>query len=143
MPDTRIGTIGSAPATSKLNSDGRIRPERFRGLHELRLAKPLGVTQFGVNLVTLQPGAWSSLRHWHEREDEFVYITDGVLTLVDDNGAHELGPGSFAAFPAGEPNGHHIQNRSDRAGSFIVIGSRRKGEETIHYPDDELGPVRA
>lgn len=143
MAKTRVGTVRTAPATQGLNYDGNIRRDRFEGMSELRLAKPLGLTQFGVNLVTLQPGAWSSLRHWHEQEDEFVYVLEGTLTLVDDNGPHQLAAGSFAAFPAGEPNGHHIQNRSDRPGTFLVAGSRRKGEETIHYPDEDFGPVSA
>lgn len=142
MSTTRIGNTASAPATPNLGYDGQIHPDRFRGKHELRLSKPLGLTQFGVNLVTLEPGAWSSLRHWHEKEDEFVYVTEGVLTLVDENGTHELSVGDFAAFPAGEANGHHIQNRSDRLGTFLVAGSRRKGEETIHYPDEDFGPIQ-
>jgi uncharacterized cupin superfamily protein len=120
----------------------RIKQELFAGRHEQRLAKTVGITQFGVNILTLDPGAWSALRHWHEAEDEFVYVLDGVLTLVDDNGAHELTAGSIVGFPAGEPNGHHLQNRSDAPASYIVVGSRRPGEETIHYPDDDLGPVR-
>ena len=138
---TRQGSLATAPVQPGLNYDGEIKPERFEGMRELRLAKPLALTQFGVNHVTLQPGAWSSLRHWHEREDEFIYVLDGTLTLVDDHGPHELTAGSFAAFPAGEPNGHHLQNRSDRPGTYLAVGSRRKGEETIHYPDEDFGPV--
>ncbi|WP_348645109.1 cupin domain-containing protein [Rhizobium leguminosarum] len=64
--------------------------------------------------MRLKPGASSSLRHWHAVEDEFIHVLEGTLTLLDDNGPHELTPGMFAAFPAGEGNGHHIQNRSDR-----------------------------
>lgn len=143
MSVSRLGSLASAPVQPSLNYDGAIKPERFEGMRELRLAKPLALTQFGVNHVTLQPGAWSSLRHWHEKEDEFVYVLDGTLTLVDDNGPHELGPGDFVAFPAGEPNGHHIQNKSDRPAAFLAMGSRRKGEETIHYPDEDFGPVGA
>jgi uncharacterized cupin superfamily protein len=122
--------------------EGQIKPERFAGMVEWRLAKPLSLTQFGVNHVRLEPGAWSSLRHWHMTEDEFIYVLEGTLTLVDNNGPHELTPGTFAAFPAGECNGHHIQNRSDRPGIFLAVGSRRPGEETIHYPDDDLGPIQ-
>ncbi len=139
---TRIGSAATAPMTPGLNYGGEIRPEKFEGMREWRLAKPLSLTQFGVNQVTLQPDAWSSLRHWHEQEDEFVYVLDGVLTLVDDNGPHELKAGDFAAFPASEVNGHHLQNRSDQPATYLAVGSRRKGEETIHYPDEDFGPVR-
>lgn len=139
---TRIGSLATAPVTPGTAYGGKRRPERFTGNRELRLAKPLGLTQFGVNHMTLQPGCWSSLRHWHAVEDEFVYVLEGTLTLVDNDGPHDLGPGDFAAFPAGEANGHQIQNRSTAPGSFIVVGSRRPGEETIHYPDEDFGPVR-
>ena len=84
----------------------------------------------------------SSLRHWHEVEDEFVYVLSGVLTLVDDDGEHAMPPGTFAGFPAGCANAHHLLNRSDAPVCFLVIGSRRPGEETIHYPDDAIGPIR-
>ncbi|RDJ05046.1 cupin domain-containing protein [Rhizobium grahamii] len=141
MPESRIGSIASAPRTSSASYEGRIRPERFTGMTELRLAKPLSLTQFGVNQVRHEPGAWSSLRHWHAVEDEFIYVLEGNLTLVDDNGAHELGPGMFASFPGGEHNGHHVQNRSDQLGVFLSVGSRRPGEETIYYPDEDFGPI--
>ena len=139
---TRLGSLAKAPLTPGTAYGGKIEPERFAGRKEWRLAKPLGLTQFGVNYVTLQPGSWSSLRHWHAAEDEFVYVLEGLLTLVDNDGPHDLGPGDYAAFPAGEANGHQIQNRSSAPGSFIVVGSRRPGEETIHYPDQDFGPVR-
>jgi uncharacterized cupin superfamily protein len=75
-----------------------VRPELFVGKHEAQLGKAVGLTQFGVNHVTLEPGAASSLRHWHEGEDEFVYILDGELVLIDDNGEHRLSEGCFAGF---------------------------------------------
>ncbi len=119
-----------------------IKPELFVGKHEARLGTLVGVTQFGVNHVTLEPGSISALRHWHEAEDEFVYVLSGKLTLVDDNGEYALEEGSFVGFPAGCPNAHHLQNRSEEPASFIVVGSRKPGGETVHYPDDDLGPVR-
>jgi len=79
----------------------------MEGRSSLRLGQAGGLTQFGANLVTLAPGAMSSLRHWHEREDEFVMVTEGECTLVDDTGAHVMRSGDCAAFPAGDPNGHH------------------------------------
>jgi uncharacterized cupin superfamily protein len=116
--------------------------ELFRGRHERRLAKAVGLTQFGVNHVTLAPGSRTASRHWHEAEDEFVYVLEGRLTLDDENGRHQLSPGSVVGFPAGVPNAHHVLNESDGSAVIIVVGSRRPGEETIHYPDDDFGPVR-
>jgi uncharacterized cupin superfamily protein len=98
------------------------------------------MTQFGVNHLTLEPGAFSSLRHWHEGEDEFVYFLSGRLILVDDNGEHALTRGSFVGFPAGRANAHHLVNRSRAAARCLVVGSRRVGRETIHYPDDFAEP---
>jgi uncharacterized cupin superfamily protein len=112
--------------------------ELFAGKHERQLASLVGLTQFGVNLVTLEPGSHSALRHWHEAEDEFVYVMDGELTLVDENGEHRLHAGAFAGFPAGIANAHHLINKSASNASFLVVGSRRSGEETIHYPDDGI-----
>src|SRR5262245_63272841 len=84
-----------------------------------RLSDAFGLSQFGVNLLELPPGAWSSQRHWHEREDEFVYVLDGEVTLVTDAGATTLTPGMVAGFRAGEPNGHHLVNRSDKVARVL------------------------
>lgn len=118
-----------------------IKPELFAGTHEGRLGKSVGMTQFGVNHVTLDPGSMTALRHWHEGEDEFVYVLAGRVTLIDENGAQPLKEGSFAGFPAGAANAHHLVNRSDAPARLLVVGSRRRGEDVIHYPDDELGPI--
>lgn len=109
---------------------------RFAGRHERQLAKAVGLTQFGLNQVTLDPGAYSSLRHWHEREDEFVLVLSGELTLIDDNGEHALTAGDIVGFPAGAANAHHLTNRSAAPASFLVAGTRVVGTEDIHYPDD-------
>ena len=102
-------------------------PEPYRaavaGRSSLRLGAAGGLTQFGVNLITLAPGAWSSQRHWHLNEDEFVMVTGGELTLITDDGEEVMRPGDCAAFPAGKPDGHHLVNRGDMAGS----ASRRAG----------------
>jgi len=79
----------------------------------LRLGDAAGLTQFGVNLLRLPPGAWSSQRHWHSHEDEFVYVLRGEVVLVDDDGEVRLRPGDSAGFPAGDRNGHCLQNRSE------------------------------
>lgn len=142
LMDTRLGRLSEILISRQAyrNLDPQIHPERFTGFHEGRLAKPLGITQFGVNHVTLDPGAWSSLRHWHTTEDEFVYVLAGEVVLIDENGEHPLAEGGFAAFPAGAPNGHHLQNRSQAQARLLVVGARRPGEETVHYPDDPIGP---
>ncbi len=101
------------------------------------LGRVFGLTQFGVNLTTLPPGQWSALRHWHQKEDEFVYVVSGELVLVDDDGEHRLGPGMCAGFPAGVKNGHHVINKSDRPASFIEVGTRSPTEHA-EYPDDDL-----
>lgn len=103
----------------------------------LRLGDAAGLTQFGVNLVTLPPGTWSSQRHWHEREDEFVYVVEGALVLVTDGGELELGPGDAAGFPAGARDGHHLQNRSERDAKFLVVGTRTE-DDRGEYPDIDL-----
>ncbi len=120
---------------------------QMAGRTSLRLGDAGGLTQFGVNLVRLAPGAVSSLRHWHLKEDEFVWVTEGVLHLVEDEGATEMHPGDCAAFPANTPNGHRFENRSDAPAAFLVIGSRMPGEEATYSDVDlrvritEAGPV--
>jgi uncharacterized cupin superfamily protein len=141
--DTKALTLSQVPLARGLPPDwpDPIKPHLFLGKSEGRLGKLVGMTQFGVNYVALEPGACSALRHWHEGEDEFVYVLDGTLTLIDDNGEHELAAGSFAGFPAAIANAHHLVNDSNASATFFVVGSRRPGEDTVHYPDDELGPI--
>lgn len=100
-----------------------------------------GLTQFGVNLTRLRPGAASSLRHWHDAEDELVYILEGELVLVEDDGETVLGPGDAATFKAGVANGHHLVNRSDRDALLLEIGTR-SSRERCHYPDVDLAFVQ-
>ena len=107
------------------------------GRSSLRLGEAGGLTQFGVNLVTLEPGALSSLRHWHLAEDEFVMVTEGICTMVTDAGATEMRPGDCAAFPAGQPDGHHFINRTDRPARFLVVGSKAP-REVATYSDVDL-----
>jgi len=102
-----------------------------------RLAAAGGLTQFGVNIVTLAPGAASSIRHWHEREDEFVLVLEGTCTLRQDGGETDLGPGDCAAFPAGDGNGHCLVNRTDSPARFLVVGSRAP-QERVHYAEADL-----
>jgi uncharacterized cupin superfamily protein len=135
---TRLRRLAETPPAA--GPPPRVKPEWFAGQAEAKLGQSVGVTQFGVNHLTLQPGARSALRHWHEGEDEFVYVLSGELTLIDENGEHALREGSFAGFPAGEPNAHQLANRSHAPASFLSIGTRKPGLETIHYPDDFAEP---
>lgn len=107
------------------------------GRSSLRLGEAGGLTQFGANLVTLAPGALSSLRHWHRHEDEFVMVTEGVCTLIDDAGEHPMQVGDCAAFPAGDGNGHQFINRSDQVARFLVVGTKAK-REVASYSDVDL-----
>ncbi|CAH1196972.1 conserved hypothetical protein [Candidatus Nitrotoga sp. BS] len=96
-----------------------------------------GLIQFGVSQDTLQPGAQSSLRHWHTLSDEFVYMLEGELVLRINDGEFMLKPGMFIGFKAGDNNAHHLVNRGLTAASFLVIGSRVPDDVPI-YPDDDL-----
>ena len=93
-----------------------------RGRWYRRLAPAAGLTHFGVSHVVLKPGAWSSQRHWHRGEDEFLVLLAGEAVLVDDAGETVLAPGDCCAFPAGDGNGHHLQNRTDAECCFVVVG---------------------
>lgn len=117
-------------------------PEPFRALvagrHRRRLGDAFGLGQFGVNLCRLEPGAASSQRHWHEKEDEFVWVLEGEVVLVTDAGETVLGPGMVAGFPAGRANGHHFVNRSGRDVLLLEIGTRSADGERVVYPDVDL-----
>lgn len=108
---------------------------------QISLGDPSGLTQFGVNLVTLGPGGLSSLRHWHEQQDEFLMVTQGVCTLIDDTGETELVVGDCAAFPAGDANGHHLVNKSDEPAAFLVVGTRTPTEVGFYSDEDMMVTV--
>lgn len=110
---------------------------QMQGRSSLRLGAAGGLSQFGVNLVTLLPGALSSLRHWHLNEDEFVMVIEGECLLVEDAGETLMQAGDCAAFPAGRPDGHHFINCSERPARFLVVGSRAV-HEVATYSDVDL-----
>ena len=110
--------------------------EMMAGRSSLRLGDAGGLTQFGANLVILEPGALSSLRHWHKVEDEFVMVTEGECVLVQDAGPVVMRPGDCAAFPAGSTDGHHFQNRTDKVAKFLVVGTRAKAEVATYSDVD-------
>ena len=103
-----------------------------------RLGDAAGLTQFGVNLLRLPPGAWSSQRHWHAAEDEFVFIVEGEVILVTDAGEETLRAGDCAGFKAGVPDGHQLQNRSQQDALVLEIGARRPEQEEVIYPGIDL-----
>jgi uncharacterized cupin superfamily protein len=116
-------------------------PEPFAARMAGRVKRPLGdlfgLANFGVNLTTLQPGAVSSLRHAHSRQDELVYILKGEPTLVTNDGETVLSPGMAAGFKAGSMNAHHLVNRTDEDVVYIEIGDRAE-RDAVTYPDDDI-----
>ena len=116
-------------------------PEPWRAITEGRektgLGDVVGLTQFGVNLTRLKPGAASALRHWHEAEDEFVYVLEGEIMLIEDGSTTVLQRGDAAGFKAGVANGHHLVNKSQRDALYLEIGTRA-AVERAHYPDADL-----
>jgi len=103
-----------------------------------RLGDAAGLDQFGVNLLRLPAGAWSSQRHWHSAEDEFVWVLEGEVVLVEDDGETVLVAGDCAGFKAGVANGHRLDNRSGREAVLLEIGSRRPAEDACDYPDIDM-----
>lgn len=95
-----------------------------------RLGAAGGLTDFGVNLMRLPPGGWSSQRHWHSHEDEFVYLLEGELVLIEDGGETVLRAGDSAAFPKGSGDGHHMVNRSHTTAVYLEVGSRSPADLT-------------
>lgn len=130
MPKIDIGGIPPDTAT------GYPAPfnKAVEGRSRKRLARAAGLTQFGVNICTLAPGAASSQRHWHENEDELVYVLSGEVVLCEDDGETLLRAGEAAAWRAGVPNGHCLVNRSNRDAVLIEIGTRAVREH-VHYSD--------
>ena len=110
------------PAPFDLPCAGRVRQ---------RLAAGGGLTDFGVNLTRLPPGGWSSQRHWHSSEDEFVYVLQGELVLVEDGGETVLHAGDCAAFPKNSGDGHHLINRSGELAVYLEIGARSPHDLTV------------
>jgi uncharacterized cupin superfamily protein len=111
--------------------------EPCRARERQKLGDAAGLTQFGVNLLTLPPGAWSAQRHYHSQEDEFVYVLEGEVTLVTDEGSETLRAGDSAGFKAGDPNGHCLKNLSSSPARVLEVGSRVAGDSAT-YPDIDL-----
>lgn len=117
-------------------------PDEFAGpclpRRRWKLGDAVGLTQFGVNLLRLPAGAWSSQRHWHVREDEFVTVLSGEVVLVEEDGETVLRAGDCAGFKAGVPNGHKIENRSDGEAVLLEVGTRTPSGDGADYPDIDM-----
>lgn len=111
--------------------------EKVAGRTKRKLGDAAGLTQFGVNLVVLPPGGFSSMRHWHKTEDEFVYVLSGELTLITDAGEQVLTAGDASGFPAGKEDGHHMINRSKSPATYLEVGTRVETDE-VDYPDIDM-----
>jgi uncharacterized cupin superfamily protein len=115
---------------------------RVAGREKRPLGDVFGLSNFGVNLTRLKPGAVSSVRHAHTRQDEFVYVLEGHPTLVTDAGETPLAPGMCAGFRAGTGNGHHLVNRGAADAVYLEVGDRTPGD-SASYPDDDLVAAQA
>ena len=110
---------------------------RMQGREKRQLGEAFGLSNFGVNLTRLEPGAMSALRHSHTRQDEFIYVLSGFPTLVTDQGETALAPGMCAGFKAGNGNAHHLLNKTAEPVVYLEVGDRAPGDEA-NYPDDDL-----
>jgi uncharacterized cupin superfamily protein len=139
MPDDQQTALDPSTVPERRGSGY---PEPFRRAVADRAKRALGdafgLSQFGVNLVHLPPGCWSSQRHWHSHEDEFVFIVEGELVLVTDAGERPMRPGMVAGFAAGRADGHHLINRSDRPAIYLEVGSRRRDADEVVYSDIDM-----
>lgn len=138
MENIRVGGIDPREIEART---GTGYPEPFRENVVARAKRVLGdafgLSRYGVNLVELSPATWSSQRHWHTHEDEFIVVISGQLTLITDAGEQLLTPGMVAGFPADNPNGHHLINKSNETASYLEIGDRNSQDE-VFYPDIDL-----
>jgi uncharacterized cupin superfamily protein len=112
--------------------------EPCRQRKRVRLGDAAGLSQFGVNLLRLPPGVWSSQRHWHSAEDEFIYVLAGEVVLVSDAGEEVLRAGDCAGFKAGEADGHQLLNRAGTEAVLLEVGTRNAAHDAVDYPDIDL-----
>ena len=131
-----------APARAKKTNYPEPFASRVAGRDKRPLGDLFGLTNFGVNITRLAPGAMSALRHAHARQDEFVYVLEGHPTLITDAGEERLEPGMCAGFKAGSGDAHHLVNRTNADVLYLEIGDRSAGDSVV-YPDDDLRAERA
>ena len=138
MPEITLAlsALDAPPRTKPSNY-----PEPFRSMMEGRVKRPLGdlfgLTNFGVNITVVPPGAVSALRHFHTKQDEFVFVVSGTLILQTDNEETELLSGMCSGFKAGSRNAHRLLNRSQTEAVYLEVGDRTPGDD-VDYPDDDL-----
>lgn len=137
MPKVDIATV---PVRSSTFYPDELKSECM-GRHRKQLGDVVGLTQFGVNITRIEPGQASSLRHWHEQEDEFIYMIEGELVLAENDGEVVLKPGDCAGFKANSGNAHRLINRGAVDAIYFEVGTRSKHEK-VHYPDVDLMLVR-
>ncbi len=127
---------GSVEGTTGTSYPGKLAEGMGRGITQ-SLGDAGDLTQFGAYLETLPSGATSSHRHWHEDEDEFLYMLTGEVTLIEDDGPHILHPGDAATWKAGVPNAHHLKNHTDAPATYLIIGTRAP-RDVCHYAEVDL-----
>jgi uncharacterized cupin superfamily protein len=127
---SRIPFVGGSSYLGKLN-------DVTAGRFVQRIGDAGGLSQYGVNIVRLEPNGQSALRHYHMEQDEFAIVLTGTCTLIDDNGEHQMLPGDCASFPSGEENGHHLVNNTNAPSTFLVVGTRTP-TETAFYSDIDM-----
>lgn len=141
MPSVKKLALPALDPLSVEAQKGSPYPPVYRGPLEDRLRRrignALGLTKFGVNICHLPPGGWSSQRHWHTHQDEFIYVIEGEVTLITDAGEQVLGAGATAGFPGGNPDGHHLVNRSSATAVYLEVGDRPAAEQ-VAYPDIDM-----
>ena len=136
--NARVAIIAAeAPLRARQTSYPEPFASRMSGREKRPLGEVFGLSNFGVNLTRLAPGAASALRHAHSKQDELVYIVEGEPTLVTDRGETALRPGMCAGFRAGSGDAHHLVNRTASPVVFLEVGDRTAGD-TVSYPDDDL-----
>ncbi|WP_151448814.1 cupin domain-containing protein [Lacisediminimonas profundi] len=138
-----IRAISAAEAPARKTPSNYPSPfaERMSGREKRVLGDLFGLKNFGVNLTRLEPGAVSSLRHSHSKQDEFIYVLEGTPTLVTDHGPELLAPGMCAGFAAGNGNAHCLENRSAGAVVYLEVGDRTIGDQGS-YPDDDIQALK-
>ncbi len=137
-------SVAVSALDSALPTKPTVYPEPFAsrvaGREKRTLGDLFGLTNFGVNITRLVPGAVSALRHAHARQDEFIYVLEGTPTLITDAGETELSPGMCAGFKAGTGDAYHLINRTDTDVVILEVGDRSTGD-SAEYPDDDIQAV--
>ena len=135
-PSALLQSPALDPLTVPVRKGSTYPREESRAMTAGRLKRALGdatgLRNFGVNLVHLEPGAASALRHWHTRQDEFIYVLEGEITLITDAGPQVLRPGICAGFPAGKADGHHLVNHTQKVAVYIEVGDRLPGDDAYY-----------